>query len=202
MGPAVGIADQHSVAVEIVSWLKPASVLGIGSGAAGLLDLLTYCGVTRAAHAASLEELACVTGRFDLAVHAGSMDPAMIRGAAEFTDRVLFFLPAVDSQCGPLLSALRIFDECGGFDEDALPIAYQDVDLCLKLRQLGYRVLFTPHARLHHHEATSKRPEDKDPRPSETGTFQTRWKAIIEHDPFYNPNLTRSEENYSYRRKR
>ena len=93
------------------------------------------------------------------------------------------------------------FHECGGFDEEALPIAYQDVDLCLKLRQKGYRVLFTPHARLCHHEAASKRPEDKDPSPSETLAFRSRWKAVIENDPFYNPNLTREAENYGYRRK-
>lgn len=93
------------------------------------------------------------------------------------------------------------FWECGGFDEEALPIAYQDVDLCLKLGQRGYRVLVTPHARLYHHEASSKRPEDKDPTPSEAITFQMRWKNVIEQDPFYNPNLTRNDEDYSYRKK-
>ena len=64
----------------------------------------------------------------------------------------------------------------------------------------GYRVLFTPHAKLYHFEAISKRIEDKDPRPAEALAFKTRWKKVIENDPFYSPNLTRTAENYSYRK--
>jgi len=61
-------------------------------------------------------------------------------------------------------------------------------------------VLYTPYAQLHHYEAVSKRPEDRDPRPNETMTFKGRWKELIEYDPFYNPNLTRTAEDYSCRK--
>jgi len=107
---------------------------------------------------------------------------------------------AVTGAC--MMVPAKRFWECGGFDAEALPVAYQDIDLCLKLRQKGYRVLFTPHARLYHYEGISKRPQDMDPRPAETLTFKTRWQKVIDYDPFYSPNLTRMAEDYSYRKKR
>jgi GT2 family glycosyltransferase len=146
----------------------------------------------------TIQHAGVVFGLFDVCGHA-------FRGASD-EDRVYFDFPSVIRDVSAVTAACmmvpaKCFWECGGFDEDTLPIAYQDVDLCLKLRQRGYRVLVTPHARLYHREATSKRPEDRDPHPSETEAFRERWKAIIENDPFYNPNLTRSSENYSYRKK-
>lgn len=145
----------------------------------------------------TIQHAGVVVGLFDICGHA-------FRGASD-EDRLYFDFPSVIRDVSAVTAACMMvpakrFWECNGFDEEALPIAYQDVDLCLKLRQRGYRVLVTPHARLYHHEATSKRPADKDPSPSETMAFRARWQAIIEHDPFYNPNLTRSGENYSYRR--
>ena len=105
---------------------------------------------------------------------------------------------AVTGAC--MMVPTRLFRECGGFDE-SLPVAYQDIDLCLRLQQNGYRVLYTPYAQLYHHEAFSKRRADLDPRPAETRTFQARWQAVIAHDPFYSPNLTRTAEDYSLRRR-
>jgi GT2 family glycosyltransferase len=119
-------------------------------------------------------------------------------------DRLYFDFPhlirnvsAVTGAC--MLVPTAKYWECGGFDEEAFPVSYQDVDLCLKLAAKGYRILFTPHARLYHHEAVSKRSADKDPRPAETMIFKSRWKRVIENDPFYSPNLTVAGENYSYR---
>jgi hypothetical protein len=43
--------------------------------------------------------------------------------------------------------------------------------------------------------------EHRDPQPNETLAFTNRWKDLIENDPFYNPNLTREAEDYSYRTK-
>ena len=127
------------------------------------------------------------------------------RSACE-EDRLYFDFPSVIRDVSAVTAACMMvpaqrFRECGGFDEDALPIAYQDVDLCLKLRRAGYRVLVTPHARLYHHEASSKHRGDREPSLSETMAFQERWKAVIADDPFYNPNLTRSDESYSCRKR-
>ncbi len=146
----------------------------------------------------TLQHCGVVVGLFGMCGHAfkGSLDE----------ERQYFDFPTVIRNVSAVTGACMMvqaerFWECGGFDEDAFPIAYQDVDLCLKLRQKGYRVLVTPHARLYHHEAASKRPGDRDPSTREAIAFQNRWKSVIEHDPFYNPNLTRTEEDYSCRRK-
>ena len=146
----------------------------------------------------TIQHAGVVLGLFDCCGHA-------FRGAHN-DERIYFDFPdvirnvsAVTAAC--MMVPTKLFWECDGFDEESLPVAYQDVDLCLKLQEKGYRVLFTPHAKLYHFEAISKRIEDKDPRPAEALAFKTRWKKVIENDPFYSPNLTRTAENYSYRKK-
>ena len=112
----------------------------------------------------TLQHSGVVIGLFDVCGHAfkGSLDEE--RQYFDFPT-VIRNVSAVTGAC--MMVPSKRFWEVGGFDEDQLPIAYQDVDLCLKLGQRGHRVLVTPHARLYHHEATSKRPEDKDPSSSE-----------------------------------
>jgi hypothetical protein len=73
------------------------------------------------------------------------------------------------------------------------------VDLCLKIGRLGYRVLYTPHALLYHHEAFSKTSKDLIPHPHEVDAMRAKWNQVIGSDPFYSPNLTRNDEDYSLR---
>jgi GT2 family glycosyltransferase len=91
-----------------------------------------------------------------------------------------------------------VFWELGGFDESHLPVAFQDVDYCLRLGERGYRIIYTPYSRLYHYESKTKTDENFMPTASETHYLRTRWKRIIAHDPFYSPNLSRSREDYSY----
>lgn len=121
-------------------------------------------------------------------------------------DRAYFDFPdvirnvcAVTGAC--LMTRAKVFAESGGFDEEYFPVAYNDVDYCLKLMDKGYRVLYTPHAKLYHYEAFSKKGEDRDPRIREMKAFQAKWKRYVDADPFYNPNLTRSAEDFSFRKK-
>ncbi|MBZ5623061.1 MAG: glycosyltransferase [Acidobacteriia bacterium] len=106
---------------------------------------------------------------------------------------------AVTGAC--LMVRAAVFQEVGGFDEQTFAVAFNDIDLCLKIGRNGYRVLYTPHALLYHHEAFSKTPEDLIPHPKEVQAMQAKWKDVIAADPFYNPNLTRTAEDYSLRRK-
>jgi GT2 family glycosyltransferase len=106
---------------------------------------------------------------------------------------------AVTAAC--LLMRSSLFYELGGFDEEQFPISFNDVDLCLRIRGNGYRILYTPHAVLFHHESYSKTSADLVPTSPEVQAMQTKWKEVIDADPFYNPNLTRTAEDYSYRRK-
>ena len=94
-----------------------------------------------------------------------------------------------------LLLRRELFWEVGGFDED-LGVAFQDIDLCLKLHQKGYRNIYTPFAKLKHHESFSKEDSQKVPYPVEIRRLQEKWKDYMESDPYYNPNLSRKTEHY------
>lgn len=96
---------------------------------------------------------------------------------------------AVTGAC--LMTRAEVFREIGGFDE-GFPLNYNDVDYCLRVRKKGYRVVYTPHARLHHHEAVSKDGVFS----TELDAFRARWGADYK-DPYYNPNLTC--ETFDYR---
>lgn len=102
---------------------------------------------------------------------------------------------AVTGAC--LMTRNEVFQAVGGFDEQTFAVAFNDIDLCLKIGNKGYRVLYTPHALLYHHEAFSKTAKDLMPHPAEVAAMRLKWKAVIEADPFYSPNLTRIAEDYS-----
>ena len=92
-----------------------------------------------------------------------------------------------------------VFEEIGGFDE-ALAIAFNDVDLCLRVRAAGYRNLYLPHVTLYHHESKSRGFEDTPDKQArflrEQQIMHERWKTDTVPDPYYNVNLIRDAENY------
>lgn len=90
-----------------------------------------------------------------------------------------------------------VFEEIGGFDEINLPIAFNDIDLCLRLRERGYLIVYTPYAVLYHYESAS-RGYSLGPDP-EADYMIRRWNDILYKDPYYNINLTLQRENYSIR---
>lgn len=102
---------------------------------------------------------------------------------------------AVTGAC--LLVAREKFFEAGAFDEVNLAVAFQDVDLCLKLLELGYRNLYTPYAKLYHYESATKTEKDKIPDPAEDAFMKKKWARYIADDPYYNPNLARWKEDFS-----
>jgi len=93
---------------------------------------------------------------------------------------------AVTGAC--LLTRRQVYDEVGGFDE-ALALDFNDVDFCLRVRRAGYRIVFTPHARLFHHESASFGARRQ--RAGEVAAMWERWGPVLERDPYYNVNLTR-----------
>ncbi|GEM_PF-6467957 len=97
-------------------------------------------------------------------------------------------MTAVTAAC--MLMRADVFNIVGGFDELA-KIGFGDVDICIRVREAGYRVLFCPHASLVHHESMSRDKSTTDPHPEDSKYFQARWFQFIKRgDPFYNPNLT------------
>ena len=99
---------------------------------------------------------------------------------------------AVTGAC--LLTRRDVFQEVGGFDEEHLPVIFNDVDLCLKMRKAGYLIVYTPFAKLYHDQSASRRASVE---PSEAKVLRARWSKLVEHDPYYNPNLSRDHADFS-----
>lgn len=106
---------------------------------------------------------------------------------------------AVTAAC--LIVRKEIFEAVGGLDEENLKVAFNDVDFCLKVREKGYRNLWTPYAELYHHESISRGAEDtldKQARfQSEIQFMKKKWGLELTQDPCYSPNLTLSHEDFS-----
>lgn len=108
-------------------------------------------------------------------------------------------LSAVTAGC--MMMRRKVFEEVGGFEEK-LTVAFNDVDLCLKIREKGYLIVYTPYAELYHYESASRGKEDtpeKLARANQEYDFmKTKWKHILEAgDPYYNPNLTLKNTDFS-----
>ena len=101
-------------------------------------------------------------------------------------------LSAVTGACHVMRRA--VFERVGGLDETHLAVAYNDIDLCLRVREAGLRVIYTPHARLIHRHKSSRgvdsRPERLTAFAWEREYMRSRWPAVINDDPFFNPNLS------------
>ena len=106
---------------------------------------------------------------------------------------------AVTAAC--LLVRKSVFDEVGGLNEKDLTVAYNDVDFCLRVQSLGYRNVWTPYAELYHHESVSRGVEDNPEKiarfNSESSYMQYVWDDIIQQDPYYSPNLSKSKTDFS-----
>ena len=91
---------------------------------------------------------------------------------------------------------ISLFEQLGGLDEHHLAVAYNDIDFCLRVREAGLRVIYTPHARLLHRHSASRgsdiRPERLTSFTWEREYMRTRWSHVIFDDPFFNPNLSLS----------
>jgi GT2 family glycosyltransferase len=106
-------------------------------------------------------------------------------------------LSAVTGAC--LLVRRKVFEEVGGLDE-RLHVAFNDIDFCLRLREHGYRNVWTPFAELYHHESASRGSEDTDEKKArfaqEVQFMKDRWGEVLPHDPAYNPNLSLQSLNF------
>ena len=93
-----------------------------------------------------------------------------------------------------LLTRRADFHFVGGLDELRFPVNFNDVDYCLKLRAIGKRIVFTPHARLLHIESASrgndKAPDKRARFERELINLRTKWGAALVDDSYYNPTLS------------
>lgn len=102
-----------------------------------------------------------------------------------------------------LMVRSELFRQVDGFDEMLFAVAYNDVDLCLKVRQLGFSNLYVPAAVLYHHESKSRGYEDTPEKQlrlrREQANLRLKWGSGLDQDFCYNPNLTKDREDFSLR---
>ena len=106
---------------------------------------------------------------------------------------------AVTAAC--LLVRTAVFDAAHGLDEK-LTVAYNDVDFCLRVRDAGWRIVWTPYAELYHHESKSRGSDEKDPAKQarfaaeHDRLYEVHGRDNILHDPYYNPALSLDYEDF------
>lgn len=134
---------------------------------------------------------------------AGSMFVDLPRGRGGYLHKasLLQDLSAVTAAC--MMVKKSVFEEVNGFEE-ALTVAFNDVDLCLRIGKAGYRIVYDPYAELYHDESRTRGTEDTAAKArrfqNEIEFMRTRYEQLLKDgDPNYNPNLSLKKWNYSLR---
>jgi hypothetical protein len=107
----------------------------------------------------------------------------------------------VSAVTGACLAIRRqLYEDLGGLDAENLPISFNDVDLCLRLRERGLRIVWTPFAELYHLESASRgkdrTAEQVDRAAREADFMRARWGSVLDNDPFYNANFNRIDHGF------
>ncbi len=128
-----------------------------------------------------------------VATHAHQFYPSTSPGYLGTITKVTNY-SAVTAAC--MLLRKSVFEEVGGFDEDNLRVAFNDVDLCLRIRERGYSIIYTPYAKLLHHESVSRGYTGD---PAEVLYMRERWGEVLDNDPYYNPNFSMGSGDFNLR---
>ncbi len=141
----------------------------------------------------SIQHAGIVTGMTGLAGH-------LFRHAADGSHALLAHTRDVSAVTGACLVMRRaLYQEVGGLDAAELAVSYNDVDLCLRLDQAGYRIVWTPHACLYHLESVTRgkdsNPDNAQRAQREHDVLLQRWGARLLRDPFYSPCLATDRED-------
>ncbi len=147
----------------------------------------------------TLQHAGVITG---LGGYAGHSHKYKQKGGSGYLFRIATVqdFSAVTGAC--LLVKASVYDEVGGLDEQ-FAVAFNDVDFCLRVRDAGCRIAWTPYAELTHYESKSRGGDEKDPAKAarfaaeQQRLYTIHGKENILDDPYYNPNLTRDREDFS-----
>lgn len=130
------------------------------------------------------------------------VDVGLADTAAGYLGRsgVVQTMSAVTGAC--LAIRRTVFEAVGGFDAEHLAVDYSDMDLCLRAAAAGHRTLWTPFARLLHHESATRGPYLTAAKlarwQAETEVMRVRWGGLLYRDPWYNANLAIDPESRAY----
>jgi GT2 family glycosyltransferase len=145
----------------------------------------------------TLQHAGLITGIGGSAGHAFKGEPGSWRG---YYNRAMVSqeMSGVTGACLAIRRAT--YQEVGGLDATTFPVAFNDVDFCLRVRAAGYRNIFTPHVQLYHFESKSRGYEDTPVKAlrfkRDREWLRQRWLPELLHDPAYNPNLTLGREDF------
>jgi GT2 family glycosyltransferase len=178
--------------IEVINtdWLDEMLSLGSRSGTGAVGAKLLYPD-GRVQHAGVIAGLGGVAGHIHRYLES---DQAGYQGRAVLTHNLL----VVTAAC--LLVRRSIYEEVQGLNEIDLKVAFNDVDFCLRLHQAGYINVWTPFAKLYHHESATRGLDDN---PDKKARFLREWdfmrntySSLLHNDPFYNKNCTLNDESF------
>ena len=149
----------------------------------------------------TIQHAGVVIGFGGIAGHCFVQQP---RGTTGYCHRIICAqdYSAVTAAC--MMVRRSVYEEVHGMTE-ALAVAFNDIDFCMKIGAAGYRVVYNPYAELYHYESKSRGLEDTPEKKArfnrEMSLFNERWSRILENgDPYYNPNLTLESQDFSLKR--
>ena len=170
-----------------IGWLREMVALAIRPGIGAVGAKLRY-GNDTIQHAGVVLGL----GRFEnglcVAGHYGQGLPATNIGS----NGCLILAREVTAVTGACLAVRKsVYEIVNGLDEVNLPVSLNDIDFCLRLRDVGLRNLWTPFAEMYHMESASRGSDKVERINRETNYMRQRWGAVLDNDPFYNANFSR-----------
>jgi GT2 family glycosyltransferase len=178
--------------IEVIApdWLREMVSLACQPGVGAVGAKLLYSDQT-------VQHGGIVLGVAEVAGHAHKHLPAWLDGHGHRA-RLIQSCSAVTAAC--LVVRKDVYEQVGGLNDADLKVAYNDVDFCLKLREAGYRNVWTPYAVLFHHESATRGSDmsgtQRERLAQEQAYMRKRWGAWIASDPAYNPNLTLDAEDF------
>jgi glycosyltransferase involved in cell wall biosynthesis len=178
--------------IEVINaeWLREMVSLALQSGVGAVGARLWYPNDT-------LQHGGVILGVGGVASHSHKQMP---RGQYGYFGRACLIqsFSAVTAAC--LVIRKTVYQQVGGMNETDLPVAFNDVDFCLRLREAGYRNVWTPYAELYHHESATRgnddAPEKRERFAREIAYMHGRWGALLLNDPAYSPNLTLHHDDF------
>ncbi len=145
-----------------------------------------------------LQHAGVITGVGGVAGHAHLN---LLRGDRGYFNRAVLHqsFSVVTAAC--LLVRQAVFEQVGGLDE-SLAVAYNDVDFCLRVREAGYRNVWTPYAEMVHYESATRgyetTPAKRARLEQEMTLLRQRWGEQLFNDPAYSPNLNLKKPDFAY----
>ncbi len=146
----------------------------------------------------TIQHAGVIIGFNGIAGHAFIGQP---RSANGYCSRIICAqdMSAVTAAC--MMVKKSVFDAVGGLDE-SLAVAFNDIDLCMKIRRAGYLIVYNPYAELYHYESKSRGLEDTKEKverfQKEIAVFAGKWSDVLKAgDPYYNPNLSIERADFS-----